>query len=422
MFDEKMPAELVFLNSAELDTHPMYIVYEDGTIYSRYMKQFLDPSLNRDGYYVSSLYENGLASRVLLHRLVAKCFIPNSDPKKRCVNHKDLDKTNNRVENLEWVTSKENAQHAMNNGANPCRKQPVHQFTANGKFIASYKTITEASNATGISRPCISKAISGASLLSRGFYWSKEKVYRKRYSRSCKPVNQICPKSGKILATFPNADEAQTALGKNGKIGEVCNGRRKSACGFGWEYAKLEQENIEEWKDWAVLSEYPSYKISKDGRVYSKFFNRILDIKPRSGYLKTELTTKDGKRKHVAVHRLVASAYIPNPKKYPVVNHLDENGLNNNVANLEWTTSKGNSIHSAHKQKKTRKKTGHTLNVDKPNQKKVGKYDTEGNFIEEYKSIASAARSIGKYPSGISEILRGGKQKTSGGFIWKYIN
>lgn len=416
-----MMPEIIYMESLILETYPMYIIHENGDVYSKFMGQFLKPTLNKGGYLNVCLYskEKG-ATRFLLHRLIAKCFIPNPE-NKPIVNHKDLNKTNNSIENLEWVTSKENAQHAIDEGANPCRSQPVYQFSPEGELLESYRTITEASKNTGISQPCISCAIRGVSLMSGGFYWSKEKIFKKPYSKLCRPVNQICLKTKKILATFPSAGAAEEALGKKGHIGSVCNGSRKSACGFFWQFVEKEKEPPKEWKKWKIIKDFPSYKISRDGRIYSKFFDRVLDVKQRSGYMKTSLVDKNGKKKAVAVHRLVAKAYIPNPNNYPVVNHLDENGLNNNVENLEWTTSKGNAVHSAWKNKESNKKTGHKLNVAKPNQRKVIKCDRDGNFIEEFSSIASAARSINKLPSNISSVVRGGKQRTAGGFIWKYV-
>jgi hypothetical protein len=55
---------------------------------------------------------------------------------------------------------------------------------------------------------------------------------------------------------------------------------------------------------------------------------------------------KDKKYHHVVIHRLVAQHFITNPDNLPVVNHLDNNGFNNHVSNLEWTTVMGNTQHA----------------------------------------------------------------------------
>lgn len=70
------------------------------------------PSLNKGRGY---MYVRTTNRNHILHRLVASAFIPNPENKPE-VNHKNGNKANNRVDNLEWVTSKENAQHAIKNG------------------------------------------------------------------------------------------------------------------------------------------------------------------------------------------------------------------------------------------------------------------------------------------------------------------
>ena len=71
------------------------------------VNKLLKPSYNTSGYYIVHLYNNGFMKSKLLHRLVAQAFIPNPDNLPE-VNHKDEDRTNNSVENLEWCNRKYN--------------------------------------------------------------------------------------------------------------------------------------------------------------------------------------------------------------------------------------------------------------------------------------------------------------------------
>lgn len=71
--------------------------------------------LSHIGYYKICLSKNSKVITVNVHRIISQAFIPNPENKSQ-VNHKDGNKLNNNVENLEWVTSKENTQHAHNIG------------------------------------------------------------------------------------------------------------------------------------------------------------------------------------------------------------------------------------------------------------------------------------------------------------------
>lgn len=73
------------------------------------------PTLMNNGYLYASFYDKPRKQQIGLHRVVAEVFIPNPDNKTE-VNHINGDKTDNRVENLEWVTAKENNEHALDNG------------------------------------------------------------------------------------------------------------------------------------------------------------------------------------------------------------------------------------------------------------------------------------------------------------------
>lgn len=77
---------------------------------------FITPYINETNYTIVSLRVDGKNKKERLHRVVAKTFIPNPDFKEQ-VNHKDLDKNNNKLTNLEWMTGKENSVHAVENKA-----------------------------------------------------------------------------------------------------------------------------------------------------------------------------------------------------------------------------------------------------------------------------------------------------------------
>lgn len=90
------------------------------------------------------------------------------------------------------------------------------------------------------------------------------------------------------------------------------------------------------------------YEISSKGNLLSLLRSRTKPVKTKlneKGYERAGLWG-NGKAITLFVHRLVASAFIPNPLGLPYVNHLDSNPLNNTWPNLEWTTPVGNSAHA----------------------------------------------------------------------------
>jgi len=105
---------MTLLRMEPIDGFPDYLVTTEGKIYSVKRGRYLLPNKgNSDGYHLVLLPDGaGVRRGLLVHRLVAQAFIPNPE-QKCCVNHVDGDRKNNAVDNLEWVTQKENAIHAF---------------------------------------------------------------------------------------------------------------------------------------------------------------------------------------------------------------------------------------------------------------------------------------------------------------------
>lgn len=107
--------------------------------------------------------------------------------------------------------------------------------------------------------------------------------------------------------------------------------------GFGVIMKNIKMKKIPNWSD---------YAITEDGKVLSKKRGDYAEMMPSisTGYAKVSFSNGTEKANY-QVHRLVAEAFIKNPKKLEIVNHIDGNKLNNHVSNLEWVTRKGNAKH-----------------------------------------------------------------------------
>lgn len=157
------------------------------------------------------------------------------------------------------------------------------------------------------------------------------------------------------------------------------------------------------------IKEYPNYGVNENGEVFNLLTNTKLKPWVSNGYQYVSLGRKNKKR----VHRLVANAFIPNPQNLPVVNHLDENKLNNNVSNLEWCTHRDNVMYGEHAPAKN------IRIAQELSKKKVVQCTLDGQVVCEYESIQFASEQSGVIRTSISHCCIG-DYKSAGGFTWKY--
>ena len=174
----------------------------------------------------------------------------------------------------------------------------------------------------------------------------------------------------------------------------------------------------EEWKTFRYLKDkkhpYASkWEVSNKGRI--KRDGQI--VEPKIGDWGYE-TLSFG-----CVHKIVAEAFIPKTKEdielcRNEVDHIDANRLNNVVSNLHWCTHPENvNFPLARKHQYEAAKGGGFRG--RPPKKPVVQYDLHGNLVGEYGSVLEAGEICGIWKGGISTVLKG-KQKTAGGYIWKY--
>ena len=277
--------------------YPSYLIYKDGQVYSTIFKRFLKQS-SLSGYYGVTLSNKIGYKAKYIHRLVAETYIPNTK-NKECVNHKDGNKLNNSVDNLEWVTHKENVIHAYRIGLNKGRK---------GKKIIKY-----------------------------------------------------------TKSDYP--------------------------------------EDI-----WKPISQNERYEISDHGRIYSHKSNRILMCQIHScGYTLIRVGNK-GESVNYRLHRLVAFAFFGKPPPElinPVVHHKDANRSNNVLSNLEWVSSSKNAEEAF--------KCGNRKYLP------IMQYTIDGKYVSTYPHARAAAEKMGVQYQSIYKACTG-ENKTSCGYIWKYVD
>lgn len=128
-------------------------------------------SVNSYGYRVTTLRGKGPMTGRKVHRIVADAFIPNPEHK-RTVNHKDGNRLNNHVDNLEWTTHKEQSAHARTLPTSPFRGKRVVQMTQAHKLVAAWENVNVAADTLGFSQMMISACCQGTAPSAYGYLWA----------------------------------------------------------------------------------------------------------------------------------------------------------------------------------------------------------------------------------------------------------
>lgn len=148
-----------------------YYVNEFGIIKNSKTGKEYSGKIDNRGYLRVDISINGKRKVVFPHRIVAETFIPNPDNLPE-VNHKDGDKTNDYVENLEWVTAKENTTHAVKTGLINSFTQggkPCVQKDLKGNMINIFNSMSEASRQLNIAQSLINRVCLGQRKSTKGF-------------------------------------------------------------------------------------------------------------------------------------------------------------------------------------------------------------------------------------------------------------
>lgn len=176
------------------------VIGKDGRIMN-FEPKIKKPSITRKGYYYVNLSKNGKKKCHKIHKLVMEAFVPNSE-NKPYIDHINTIKTDNRVCNLRWVSSKENTQNPLTMkhiidacATNECKEKqrqtkkklgilnnrPIEQYTMDWVFVASFDSIAAAARSLKKIKPRqigrnIKLAIDNANRSAYGYRWRSRRI------------------------------------------------------------------------------------------------------------------------------------------------------------------------------------------------------------------------------------------------------
>ncbi|AGV01756.1 HNH endonuclease [Cannes 8 virus] len=311
-----------------------------------------------------------------IHRMVAEAFCAGKTEEKCVVNHRDLDKTNNKKENLEWCTHSWNSRHSYIPKGNvpmkgedqktawvECIGVPGFFISENGDVKCQEGFLLEPRHHDGAPFVCIKgKKIALKKLVADAFIPNPE---NKKFVR-CLDGNSLNVNKGNLVWCAPkdipkkkmvkighdkivqlsldgieigewnSSMEAATETGLIKNHIDLCiRGKKESCGGFYWKFRRTLDLPGEIWRE----TEYKGkkYTVSSMGRVLTSRGRKS------AGTLSGRYMIFDNEK----IHRIVATAFLPPPlPSQSQVNHIDGQKDHNAASNLEWVTPSRNIRHA----------------------------------------------------------------------------
>lgn len=216
----------------------------------RYKGKLIATPLNDDGYQIFNFCKARKKKHAKVHQVVARAFIPNPNNLPE-VNHKDENKANNHVSNLEWCTREYNMNYGtgmerMRNHPNQKKrheesKTPIVGVKIDDESTIRFESISEADR-IGFKRRNLWSALNGHDASHKGYVWCYEDEYNPTKAKEL--LNRVKVKKvahidddGNIIKVFENTKEASKSIGVDpSQISRVCNGKSKHTKGYKLKY------------------------------------------------------------------------------------------------------------------------------------------------------------------------------------------
>jgi hypothetical protein len=309
-----------------------YRITKSGKIWSTINKIFLALGL-KNGYYMFKSNQ--------VNVLVASTFIEKPNEYDNIIaDHINETKTDNRVENLQWITQKENCN---KHGKKTTHEKAVHQIDMEtGEIIKTFPSVALAAKSTGAH--------------TRSIHHALDSTVACEYRLECEKRERENPKLKKVVKKRTYGPKRQRRKAGNKKTGN-----------YYWAYVNKDDYKMNE-DEMAILIknskkvyDYEFYRVQSNGTIFSTKTCRLL--KPvinadgrayitlsrqgkdaegkiyKGAIIEDEEIDTNKEKQNVYVHRIVADHYLPNkPREKSTVDHISNNLADNRVENLRWST------------------------------------------------------------------------------------
>lgn len=206
-----------------------YSVSNDGEVRNDSTKTLLKGSVSKNGYRMVHLRQhmNKICS---VHRLVMKAFQPCELMDELQINHKDGDKLNNNIDNLEWCTALENIRHSYETGLQKYKMLPCHVYDLDGNYITSYANALEAAKDIPVNQSSINQCLKGEWAHCKQWQFKtfkKSKIDPWTFNNGKGKKVFVYDVGGDFVTVYDTQIEAARALGVNKKTipAHIKNGR-----------------------------------------------------------------------------------------------------------------------------------------------------------------------------------------------------
>lgn len=311
----------------------LYQVSNKGRVKSTRNNIILKPMISDKGYYQVDLYNKNNRKSCKIHRLVAQSFIPNPN-NYPVINHKDENKANNCVSNLEWCTVQYNHDYGTRNERATKHLADfnsilVVQLDSNYKLINVWKSASSV-NIQGIEHQHIAECCSGKIRTYKGYHW----LYKKDYDL--------------------------------------------------WVKSKGNQEI------WQPLKGFDNYLISNFGNIETIDGNTISSYSQQNSYQLLVKLSQNGREHSYKIDELVALTFIPNADTFKGIKHINGRSFDNRVINLKEDIDERNNWHNSSISKGL---LGHSVSED--TRSKISKARLGMKFSDDTKrKLAEAHRGL----------------------------